>query len=172
MSSLETKPSLESYKLAEQAVNEELSSEENNSLLKEYWIKLGDQLEMEGIPKEKISTVATTILLEKKSEKLKIPKEELRMSGYFYRVYSSKNWTNSFFSRNTNEEKESVPLGEQENTSNGNNKKSNLRIIDYLKRTKSICDVAIKKFLETDDLTQYFSKKKNWKSCHMNGSLS
>jgi N6-adenosine-specific RNA methylase IME4 len=63
------KPSLESYNLAETAVTEELKGEESNVTLKDAWINLGNQLEIEGVPKEQISTVAQKLILEKKSEK-------------------------------------------------------------------------------------------------------
>ncbi len=117
MSELETiKPSLQSYNLVGTAIIEELSGEESNMLLKDAWINLGNQLIIEGIPEEQISSVATKLLLEKKAETTNLPKEELKMSGYFYRVYNSEGWTNSFYARNANEE-QSVTLGEQENTS-------------------------------------------------------
>ncbi len=41
MSQIEIKPSLESYKLADTVVNEELSGEESNLSLKDAWINLG-----------------------------------------------------------------------------------------------------------------------------------
>jgi len=47
MSQTEIKPSLESYKLADTVVNEELSGEESNLSLKDAWINLGSQLQIE-----------------------------------------------------------------------------------------------------------------------------
>lgn len=125
MSQAEIKISLESYKLAELAVNEEIDSESSNILLKESWVNLGNQLEIDGVPSEQISSVATKILIEKKAEKLKVPKEEIRMGGYFYRLYNERGWTNSFYARNTNKEQlesdqegyTTVPSREQENSS-------------------------------------------------------
>ncbi len=140
MSQFEIKPSLESYHLAEQAVNAELEGEESNTSLKDAWLNLGNQLEIEGIPKENISSVAAKLLIEKKSEKTKVPKEELRMSGYFYRIYDSQGWINPNLGRPRNEE---FPLGEKENSSI-NTRKPNRRPVDLLKRTRQVIDIAIK----------------------------
>jgi hypothetical protein len=102
-----------SKKLVEEAVLEEMRGEEGNNYLKESWIKLGNQLEIDGVPKDQICTVAAELLVAKKAEQFKIPKNELRMSGYFYRVFAEHSWTNKFFARNSS----TVPLGEQENSS-------------------------------------------------------
>jgi len=80
------KPSLESYALAEQIANEEISGGKS-STLKQYYINLMTQLEIEGFPKQQISTIGKQIVIEKKSEKLKdIPKEEISIGSWWYDV--------------------------------------------------------------------------------------
>ena len=143
-SQLEIKPSLASYKLAEAAVITEIEGEESNVSLKDAWVNLGNQFEIEGITTDQICSTASKLLIEKKSEKTKIPKEEIKMGGYFYRMYNSQNWTNQFFARNTTTtDDESVPLGEQENNSKTNFELENVETIsiidemmEYLKSEK------------------------------------
>lgn len=79
--SSKVKPSLESYKLADVAVSEEISSEESNPSLKEAWIHLGNQLEIDGIPKDQVCLVAKKLLIEKKSEKTELPIDEIKLSS-------------------------------------------------------------------------------------------
>ena len=100
---METKPSLQAYLLADIAVKEELDGDQANSSVKDAWINLGNQLEIEGISKDKIGTVMTKLILEKKSAKTKIPQEELRMSGYFHKVVHSQNWFDPFYSHPTDD---------------------------------------------------------------------
>lgn len=69
MSQVEIKPRLLSYKLAEAIATEELQ-EENSITLKQNYINLIDQLEIDGIPKEKISTIGKQIIIERKKQKL------------------------------------------------------------------------------------------------------
>ena len=121
------KPSLESYRIAELAAREELSSEENNLTLKQYWIDLGNQLEIEGISKEKICSIAAKLIVEKKAEKLKLSVDEIKPSGYFYRVYQEKDWVDTNLGRPRNN---STKETKKQST------KTNIRYIDYLKRTK------------------------------------
>jgi len=65
-----SKPKLESYRIAEQIATEEIEHDSDISL-KEYYSKLMDQLEIEGIPKQKISAVGQQLVIEKKEQKLK-----------------------------------------------------------------------------------------------------
>lgn len=44
-----------------------------------------------------------------------------------------------------------------------NKKIINIRYIDYLKRTKQICDIAIKKFEESSDIDKLLTTKQNSK---------
>ena len=49
-----------------------------------------------------------------------------------------------------------------------NKKIINIRYIDYLKRTKQICDIAIKKFEESSDIDKSLTTKQNskpWVGC-------
>jgi len=147
---LNKKPTLESYRIAELAVTEELSSQENNQTLKQYWIDLGTQLEIEGVPKEKICVVASKLIIEKKAEKLKLTINEVKPSGYFYRVYQENNWTDQSFARNITKKTPKPELTK---------KKINIRYIDYLKRTKEICDIGIKKFEESPDIEKLLTQK-------------
>ena len=85
------KPSVEAYILAERIAAEELSGEKNQTL-KQYYINLMDQLEIEGFPKYQISTIGKQIVIEKKCEKLKdiIPKEEITIGSWWYDVAKEK----------------------------------------------------------------------------------
>ena len=65
------KPKLESYRIAEQIAIEEIENDSNISL-KEFYSTLMNQLEIEGIPKQKISTVGQQLVIEKKEQKLKL----------------------------------------------------------------------------------------------------
>jgi len=57
-------------------------------------------------------------------------------------------------------DEEKITEAEPQNTSiNTKNKKLNIRFINYLKRTKEICDTDIKKFQEFEDITQILSSK-------------
>ncbi len=137
----EIKPSLACYSLAEAAVAVEIDGEESNVSLKEAWINLGNQLEIEGILTDQICSTASKLLVETKCKKTKIPKEEIKMGGYFYRVYQSQDWTNQFYARR-NISTESVPLGEQENSSISNFESEN-------KQTISAIDVMME-FLKSE----------------------
>lgn len=146
MSQLEIKPSLESYNLADIAVDEELKGEESNLSLKDAWINLGNQLQIEGIPMGQISSVASKILIEKKAEKTKMPKDEIKLSGHFYDTYQKQGWTNQFYARNT---VESVPVPEQDNSSiNTQNPETYTRLL----KLKEIVNIAIKKINESPNV--------------------
>lgn len=143
--------SVNAKKLVEEAVLEELRGEENNTSLKESWIKLGNQLEIDGVPKDEIATTAADLILTKKSEKFGMPKTELRMSGYFYRIYQSHSWTNQFFARNSS----TVPLGEQENSSiNSPYYEENKPIIDVIHRLKNHLTDILKIYEESPHMSE------------------
>jgi len=154
MSHLEIKPSLRSYHLAALAVDEELQTEKSNPSIKQAWINLGNQLEIEGIPKEKISTIASQLLIEKKSEKTGIPKEELRNSGWFHTVFHSQGWIDPFYSHPNEDD-----AYERRGNSSLNSKVANIRVIDFLNRTRKICKTAITKFEEADNLILHIEPK-------------
>jgi len=160
VSQVEIKPSLLSYKLAETIATEELQ-EENSITLKQNYISLIDQLEIDGIPKEKISTVGKQIIIERKKQKLLskgIENEQVTVGSWWNEVAKEKGCTDSKYSPTKDEEE--VTEAEPQNTSiNTKNKKPNIRFIDYLKRTKEICDIGMKKFQESEDITQILSSK-------------
>ena len=159
MSQVEIKPSLLSYKLAEAIDTEELQ-EENSITLKHNYISLIDQLEIDGIPKEKISIICKQIIIERKKQKLLskgIKNEQVTVGSWWNEVAKEKGCTDSKYSPTKDE---GVTAAEPQNTSiNTKNKKPNIRFIDYLKRTKEICDIGIKKFQESKDIIQIFSSK-------------
>lgn len=84
----------ETYYLINLAVDEEISSERNNETLKEYWIKIGNQLEIDGVPKQEICTTASKLIIKIKSGKLNIPEEEVRPGSWFYEIYKKQGWVN------------------------------------------------------------------------------
>ncbi len=79
------KPSLKSYALAEQIANEEINGSKS-STLKQYYINLMTQLEIEGYPKHQISIIGKQIVVEKKYEKLDIPKREIIIGSWWYDI--------------------------------------------------------------------------------------
>ena len=98
-------PSIESYRLAELSVIEELNGERGNQSLKQCWINLANQLEIDGIPKEKISTVGKKIIIEKKRERLRktgsYTEDELNevtVSGWYRDVMREVGCTDSKYS--------------------------------------------------------------------------
>jgi hypothetical protein len=137
------KPSLESYALAEQIANEEIKGNKT-ATLKQYYINLMIQLEIEGFSKQQISTVGKQIVIEKKSEKLKnIPKEEITIGSWWYDIAKEQGYIDPHYSH---------PKNSKDDTSKKQSTKINIRYIDYLKRTKEICDIAIKKLENSADI--------------------
>ena len=81
---IRVKPSADSLKLVEEIVAEELDSERNNTSLKQYYSNLMDQLEIDGIPKEKISSIGSNLVKQKKAFALKLPVDEVSIdTGWF-----------------------------------------------------------------------------------------
>lgn len=144
----EIKPSIEANTLAAKAALEQIKGEESNPLIKDAWLLLGNQLEIEGIAKIKIPIVASELIRSHISQKTNIPKEEIKLSGYFYRVYKQAGWTITL--------DDTDALGRKENSSINT---KNVEVIDILLQTKSICDLAIKKFKEYPELESVFGKK-------------
>ena len=52
-------PSTEAYRLADKIAQIEINDDGDNITLKESYINLMDQLEIDGVPKEKISTIGS-----------------------------------------------------------------------------------------------------------------
>lgn len=100
----EMRPSIEANSLAEKAALEEIKGERGNETLKKVWLLLANQLEIEGIPKEKISSVGKSLIVTQKKEKLKklgYPEDELKsitISGWWREVMNSIGCTDSKYS--------------------------------------------------------------------------
>ena len=100
MSQVEIKPSLLSYKLAELIAIEELESEKSITL-KENYIRLIDQLQIDGVPNENISALGKQIIIEKKKQKLQwkgIEAETIAVGSWWYQVAREQGCTDSRFS--------------------------------------------------------------------------
>ena len=123
------KPSLESYALAEQIVREEIDGGKSQTL-KQYYINLMTQLEIEWFPKQQISTIGKQIVVEKKCEKLNnIPKEEITIGSWWYDITKEQGCIDPHYLH---------PKNTKDDTPKKQSTKINIRYIDYLKRTKEI----------------------------------
>ena len=152
----EIKPSLLSYKLADTIAVEELNGEISPTL-KQNYISLIDQLEIDGIPKEKIATIGKQIIIEKKKHKMTAhgyEQEEITVGSWWRQIAKEKGCTDTKYSS------VEVPEPSPQNTSiNTKNKKPNIRWIDHLKRTKDVCDLAITKLQECEDFEKILTTK-------------
>lgn len=131
-------------------MNEELDSERNNTSLKQYYSNLMDQLEIDGIPKEKISSIGSNLVKQKKANALNLPIEEVSIGSWWFDIAKEKGCTDPRFSPS------GVTEPEPENSSINT---KNAEAIDILLYTKSICDLAIKKFKEYPEMESVFGKK-------------
>lgn len=83
------------------------------------WDKIADEFLMAGIPKEQISTevrnsIQHQMIVNYKEQGLEIPEQEAKInSGHYYRWARKRNYTNPYFSRNT----EDVASGNTEDSS-------------------------------------------------------
>jgi len=144
------KPSLESYALAEQIANEEINVGKSQTL-KQYYINLMNQLEIEGFSKSQISTVGKQIVIEKKSQKLKdIPMDEITIGSWWYDIAREQGCIDPHYSHTKNQ---------SDSKEKKSTHKTNQRYVDYLKRTKDICTELIKKFEESLDIEKSLDKK-------------
>ena len=146
------KPTLESYRIAEQIAVEEIENDSNISL-KEFYSTLMNQLEIEGIPKQKISTVGQQLVIEKKEQKLKskgMSTDNVTIGRWWFEIAKKQGCVDPHYShpKNNLESKEKKSIH-----------KTNQRYVDNLKRTKEICTELIKKFEETDDIEKTLDKK-------------
>lgn len=106
-SSNNKKPSLTSYTLAEQIADEEIK-DGKSSTLKQFYINLMSQLEIEGFSKTQISTIGKQIVIEKKAQKLKdVPKEEITIGSWWYDTAREQGYIDPHYShpKNPTEEK-------------------------------------------------------------------
>jgi len=146
-------PSDESYCLAESVALEEIDGEQDSPSLKESYILLMDQLEIDGYHKQEISSVGKKIILTKKIEKLKpkgIPESEISVGRWWWYVAKERGCIDPHYSH---------PKNVIDDTPKKQSTKINIRYIDYLKRTKEICDIAIKKFEESADIEKSLNPK-------------
>ncbi len=104
------------YRLLDDVINNELAIKEyaNNKTL---WIAMGNELEIQGIEKTKISAIMRKdiedILYEKKFKEF-MPREEYKWhNGYFWIVTKKNEWTDPSMARHVNPD----PDGDQENSS-------------------------------------------------------
>lgn len=146
--------SVQSKKLAEEAINEELKTEESNSTLKEFYIKLMNQLEIDGVPKYEISKVGSKILLDLKKEKLKnstTPTETIHVSRYWYIVASDMGYTDPEYDHSSQD----AELAQRENTSiNTPFYKENKPIIDIIHRLKNHLSDILKIYEEAPHMSE------------------
>ncbi len=156
------KPSIDAYRLADVAALEELQHERGNDSLKQSWIKLATQLEIEGIPKYKISTIGKQIIIEKKKEhleKLNVSQEELNevsISGWWREVMSELDFTDSKYS-SSSEATDTSPENSSINTTNIH--QPNQEVIDIFMDIKEICSLGIDKAKNTKEFEEIFNKK-------------
>lgn len=98
------RPSSESNKLAEQVATEELRKTQNYDTLRKSYLNLMHQLEIDGIPREKISTVGQKIVVEKKRSIKKsegaTPEEikKINIGSWWYDVAKEENYIDPKFS--------------------------------------------------------------------------
>jgi len=154
------KPSIDAYRLASVAALEELQHERGNDSLKQSWIKLADQLEVEGIPKHKISVIGKQIIIEKKKEhleKLHVSQEKLdslSISGWWYDVMHDQGCTDPHYNRvATDTELENSSINTPET------KLVNQEMIDIFLDIKETCNLGIDKVKNMPELEELFDKK-------------
>lgn len=156
----QVKPSLTAYNLASQAALEELQYERGNNSLKQSWINLANQLEIEGIPKYKISAIGKQIIVEKKKEhleKLHVSQEKLdslSISGWWYDVMHDQGCTDPHYNRVATD-------AELDNSSINTVKNStpNPEMIDIFLDIKEICNLGIDKAKDNKNFEELFEKK-------------
>jgi len=140
------KPSITSNNLAETVANEELRKTDNFDTLRKSYLNLMHQLEIDGIPKEKISTIGQKIVIEKKRN---IKKQQgasleeikkLNIGSWWFDVAREENYIDPKFSHPnaTDPERKIVPLSEYE--------KENSEYIEIINDTiKFLKDIALQK---------------------------
>lgn len=101
---LKLKPSSLSNNLAGEAATEELRKTDNFETLRKAYLNLMHQLEMDGVPKEKVSTVGQKIIKEKKialRKKQGASEEEIKKistSTWWFIVAKEENYIDPFYS--------------------------------------------------------------------------
>ena len=101
-------PSTEAYRLADKIAELEIL-DGNNITLKESYINLMDQLEIDGIPKEKISTVGSKIIQQKKTKRLAgnaVTESEVYVGTWWFITAREHGCIDPYYSHPKNETKE------------------------------------------------------------------
>ena len=145
------RPSITSNNLAENVANEELRKTDNFETLKDSYLKLMQQLEIDGIPKEKISTVGQKIVVDKKRNIMKkkgVSPEEIKkinIGSWWYDVAREENYIDPKQSHPaTQPERKIVPLTGQE-IENIECQQENYQYINVLNNLRDFYGRAIQK---------------------------
>lgn len=155
------KPSIQSNSLAEQVANEELKKADNYDTLRKTYLNLMHQLEIDGIPKEKISTIGQKIVVEKKRAIKKsqgaTPDEikKINIGSWWYDVAREENYIDPKYSHKnaTEPERKIVPLTKIE--------KENSQYIHLIKDTiEFLKDIALPKLKENNFMSLLDDDKK------------
>jgi len=155
------KPSLQSNNLAEQVASEELKKTDNFDTLRKSYLNLMHQLEIDGIPKEKISTVGQKIVIEKKRAIKKLQGasleeiKKINIGSWWFDVAREENYIDPKFSHrnDTDAERKIVPLTKYET--------ENSEYISIIKDTiKFLKDVALPK-LKTNNFMSLLNEEDN-----------
>ena len=132
------------YKLSDEAVAEELESRDTDQNTKrEIWEKMGNELEIAGFEKDKISVKIQSTIEEKLETKLGYSVKI--NTAYYYRVMAKNTWQDQNYTANNNTsenittQSEISPLGESENSSIY---RTNKKMIDHVRDLKYLCETV------------------------------
>ena len=142
--------------LANKAADEELTDTQNQETKKEFYLKIAQQLEVENIPKEKISkltVIAVEQRLELKLKKENIPKEQCKLSAssvrYLRMVMREKGYTDPFYARNTKGMPDDIPRPKS------SYENQNMNFIHQMDMIEEYCK-KFKEFLKNNDFEMKF----------------
>lgn len=134
--------------------NELLDS--NNNTNESLWVNMGNQLEIEGIPKKEISLIIKKDIediLYEKEFKDQMSREECRYTNsHYFRVMKSNGWTNPFMARNNKLD----PLGDQPDSSINTQNSKMLLLCDSI---IEICRTIKEKSKDCESLEDIFGEK-------------
>jgi len=142
------KPSLAAQRLAEQAALEEIKGEQSNHTLKQSYINLMDQLEIDGFPIHEISMIGRKIILENKIKKLKplgIPEEEITVGTWWFEVARERGCTNPEYARHVKEGDVDTEPHQENSSINTPHAKENKFLIETIQETMKFFDEALAK---------------------------
>ena len=131
------------YKLSEEAVNEELESQDADQVQntkREIWEKMGNELEIAGYEKDKISVKIQSTIEEKLETKLGYAVKI--NTAYYYRVMAKNTWQDQNHTSNnaSGNQSETTPLGESKNSSIYS---ANEKAIGHVRDLKHLCDTVL-----------------------------